>query len=111
MNYSRDHSVDEGLAYTVTWNAAMLHTEVNNNTNTDKDTNNIIVGYSSFSSSNSFQKTRQIFQALTLRVLYRLKIKFFSAIFYSSLFFVCLVYLRNSSLFCNIFYVHFFVYS
>ncbi|CAO3661873.1 hypothetical protein G6F70_002060 [Rhizopus microsporus] len=27
LNYSRDHSVDEGLAYTVTWNAAMLHTE------------------------------------------------------------------------------------
>ncbi|KAI8884967.1 ClpP/crotonase [Backusella circina FSU 941] len=27
LNYSRDHSVAEGLAYTVTWNAAMLNTE------------------------------------------------------------------------------------
>lgn len=29
LNYSRDHSVAEGLAYTVTWNSAMLQTEVN----------------------------------------------------------------------------------
>ncbi|KAI8350146.1 ClpP/crotonase-like domain-containing protein [Blakeslea trispora] len=27
LNYSRDHSVAEGLAYTVTWNAPMLNTE------------------------------------------------------------------------------------
>jgi delta(3,5)-delta(2,4)-dienoyl-CoA isomerase len=27
LNYSRDHSVAEGLEYTVTWNAAMLNTE------------------------------------------------------------------------------------
>ncbi|KAI9288766.1 ClpP/crotonase-like domain-containing protein [Umbelopsis sp. AD052] len=27
LNYSRDHSVAEGLEYTVTWNAAMLSTE------------------------------------------------------------------------------------
>ncbi|KAI9021565.1 ClpP/crotonase-like domain-containing protein [Phycomyces nitens] len=27
LNYSRDHSVSEGLGYTVTWNAAMLNTE------------------------------------------------------------------------------------
>ncbi|CAO3688483.1 unnamed protein product [Umbelopsis vinacea] len=27
LNYSRDHSVVEGLEYTVTWNAAMLNTE------------------------------------------------------------------------------------
>ncbi|KAI7904455.1 ClpP/crotonase-like domain-containing protein [Cokeromyces recurvatus] len=27
LNYSRDHSVAEGLAYTVTWNSAMLNTE------------------------------------------------------------------------------------
>ncbi|KAM3579945.1 hypothetical protein VKS41_007663 [Umbelopsis sp. WA50703] len=27
LNYSRDHSVAEGLDYTVTWNAAMLNTE------------------------------------------------------------------------------------
>jgi hypothetical protein len=30
MNYSRDHSVDEGLAYTVTWNSAMLQASVSN---------------------------------------------------------------------------------
>ncbi|KAI9592509.1 ClpP/crotonase-like domain-containing protein [Syncephalis fuscata] len=28
LNYSRDHTVDEGLAYTVTWNAAMLQSNV-----------------------------------------------------------------------------------
>jgi hypothetical protein len=28
LNYSRDHSVAEGLAEAVTWNAAMLNTEV-----------------------------------------------------------------------------------
>ncbi|KAG2218283.1 hypothetical protein INT45_002405 [Circinella minor] len=27
MNYSRDHSVDEGLQYTAVWNSAMLQTE------------------------------------------------------------------------------------
>ncbi|KAI9251967.1 ClpP/crotonase-like domain-containing protein [Sporodiniella umbellata] len=27
LNYSRDHSVADGLAYTVTWNSAMLQTE------------------------------------------------------------------------------------
>ncbi|KAG1453573.1 hypothetical protein G6F56_007535 [Rhizopus delemar] len=27
LNYSRDHSVSEGLSYTVTWNSAMLQTE------------------------------------------------------------------------------------
>lgn len=27
MNYSRDHSVEEGLKYMVTWNAAMLQSE------------------------------------------------------------------------------------
>ncbi|KAG2216823.1 hypothetical protein INT45_003152 [Circinella minor] len=27
LNYSRDHSVDEGLAYTAVWNSAMLMTE------------------------------------------------------------------------------------
>ncbi|KAJ3130352.1 putative enoyl CoA hydratase [Nowakowskiella sp. JEL0407] len=27
LNYSRDHTVDEGLNYTALWNSAMIHTE------------------------------------------------------------------------------------
>ena len=28
INYSRDHSIDEGLEYVTTWNSAMLQTVV-----------------------------------------------------------------------------------